>query len=203
MTLIQRIARVIGMPLRRRQEPSILMSGNPAYENYEVGRWTYGRPKVMVWNPENNLKIGNFCSIAADVCILLGGEHRTDFISTYPFGEFLRQDLGSRHEWSRGDINIGNDVWIGRGATICSGVTISDGAVIGAHALVTRDVGPYVVAAGNPAKEIRRRFDDETITKLLAIKWWDWSDDHIRAEADTLMSNDQKQFLDRNMGTWE
>lgn len=106
-----------------------------------------------------------------------GGEHRSDWMSTYPFNVFLKEDFENikGHPATKGQVTIGNDVWIGSGATILSGVTIGDGAVIGTNALVAGDVPSYAIYAGNPAKLIRYRFDDEVIAKLKEMKWWDWN----------------------------
>jgi hypothetical protein len=94
-----------------------------------------------------------------------------------------------------GDVVIGNDVWIGSGATIMSGVTVADGAVVGTDSCVTRDVRPYAIVGGNPAREIRLRFDEGTIERLLALRWWDWSDERIAANADLFSSNDIEGFF--------
>lgn len=199
--MLRRFVDLLRAKAVRERVPPILMRENPELASYDIGRWSYGRPEILRWQPGTSLKIGNFCSIAAGVCIMLGGEHRTEFVSTYPFGEFLRKDLGMKHEWSRGDVVIGNDVWIGRGATICSGVTIGDGAVIGAHALITRDIDAYAIVGGNPAREIRKRFDEETVDRLLSVEWWNWPDEKIREEAETLMSPNVMALLDRNEST--
>jgi hypothetical protein len=96
---------------------------------------------------------------------------------------------------TNGDVVIGNDVWIGSNATIMSGVTIADGAVVGTDSCVTRDVRPYAIVAGNPAIELRLRFDDATIGRLLEMRWWEWSDERIGANADLLSSVDIEKFI--------
>lgn len=157
-----------------------------------IGDYTYGCPKVMYWGENAELTIGKFCSIAEDVVIFLGGNHRMDWISTYPFpvSEDWCRDLDLQgHPASRGNIIIGNDVWIAHGATILSGLTIGDGAVIGARAVVTKDVDPYMIVAGNPAKNVRRRFDEDTVRQLLALKWWDWPYEKIRKYLPLLCSS--------------
>ena len=179
---------------RYRSGPAI-MSINSKYANYRIGRWSYGRPRVYRWRENERLEIGAFCSIAADVTILLGGEHRTDFVSTYPFGNFLDAGEKDAHEWSRGDVIIGNDVWIGHDALVLSGSRIGDGAVIGAGSLVLSEIPPYAIAVGRPAKVVGYRFDPETIKNLLATRWWDWDDARIRASVPALMSNDIARFL--------
>jgi acetyltransferase-like isoleucine patch superfamily enzyme len=138
------------------------------------------------------LRVGPYCSIARDVTVFLGGNHRSDWISTYPFR--LRWGLAGAysdgHPTSKGDVNVGADVWIGERATILSGVTIGDGAVIAAMATVASDVRPYAVVAGNPAREVRRRFDDANIEYLLALKWWEWPEERVRECVPILCSTD-------------
>ena len=164
-----------------------------------VGAHSYGAPRVyMSRNPGVGLKgrgsvrIGSFCSIASGVEILTGGNHRTDWVSTFPLNVVFGTDAAwtDGHPTSKGDVNIGNDVWIGFGAKILSGVTIGDGAVVGAASLVSRDVRPYAIVAGNPAREVRRRFSDEHVEELLRIQWWNWPADVI-AERIPLLSSDR------------
>ncbi|MGN6258492.1 MAG: CatB-related O-acetyltransferase [Solirubrobacterales bacterium] len=167
----------------------------------KVGRHTYGHEQIAVrtWGESAELSIGSFCSIADRVMIFLGGNHRTDWVTTYPFPAFAEQWPGASgiegEHSTKGDVVIGNDVWIGSNATILSGVTIGDGAVIGANSCVAADVAPYAVVAGNPARQIRLRFDPETIEKLLAIRWWEWSDELIEANVRRLCSGDVDGFL--------
>jgi acetyltransferase-like isoleucine patch superfamily enzyme len=117
------------------------------------------------------LTIGRYCSIADKVEILLGGDHRLDWVSTYPFaamqGLWPDADAPADYHVSRGDVTIGNDVWLGSGCIILSGVTVGHGAVVAARAVVTRDVAPYTVVAGNPARPLRQRFDPDTVAALL------------------------------------
>ena len=160
----------------------------------EIGKHTYGNPTVIKGRNSGDLKIGKYCSISEQVLIMLGREHRKDWVTTYPFPAFHEAWPEAKDipgvEISKGDVIIGNDVWICFGATILSGVTIGDGAVIGARAVVTKDVAPYAVVAGNPAREIKKRFSDEQIKKLLEIKWWDWPEDKIRENINILCSPD-------------
>jgi len=170
----------------------------PQYKN-NIGKYTYGLPKIFKLENNSQLEIGKFCSIANDVKIFLDGEHETQNISTYPFGYFKGFISKEKYKTkSKGKITIGNDVWIGYGVTILSGVNIGDGAVIGACALVNKNVEPYSIVGGVPAKIIRKRFDDETIKKLLKIKWWNWSDEKIQKDIETLNSNNLKEFLKNN-----
>jgi acetyltransferase-like isoleucine patch superfamily enzyme len=170
-------------------------------ENFEIGEYTYGSPKIAT-HTEVKLKIGKFCSIASDVKIHLGGIHRMNLVTTYPFKAF--PDKWPREKFlnseeviaiSKGDVIIGNDVWIGDGATILSGVKIGDGAVVGAMAVVTKDVEPYCIVAGNPARTVGKRFDDDTIRKLLEIRWWDWPIEKIDANLEIICSNRISEML--------
>lgn len=128
----------------------------------------------------DRLVIGRFCAIAAGVRFIMNGaNHAMSGLSTYPFNIFGNgwEEGFDPETWSRelrGDTVVGNDVWIGYDVSIMPGVTIGDGAVIAAHAVVSRDVPPYAIVAGNPAQTVRRRFDDETVARLLAIGWWHW-----------------------------
>lgn len=151
-----------------------------------VGRFTYGDERIDVkqWDEGASLNIGAFCSIADNVKIFLGGNHRTDWISTYPFGLIHTSELGSpnppAHPVTKGAVVIGNDVWISQGVTIMSGVSIGDGAVVAANSTVVKNVPPYSVVGGNPAEVIKFRFDDEIISLLLEFKWWELSTDNIK-----------------------
>lgn len=152
-----------------------------------VGRFTYGVENVAVyqWGEGAALHIGTFCSLARSVSVLLGGNHRVDWITTFPFGHIFEDAFDvaplTGHPATNGDVVIGNDVWIGQGATILSGVTIGDGAVIAANATVTKDVAPYEIVGGNPAKPLRRRFSDEVIALLLQLRWWELPVETIRS----------------------
>jgi acetyltransferase-like isoleucine patch superfamily enzyme len=161
-------------------------------EIVKIGKHTYGSPNVYHWGGETRLIIGKYCSIADDVVILLGGGHRIDWITTFPFSEFSSQwGKSSRvpgHPISKGDVSIGNDVWIGHGAIILSGVNIGDGAVIGAGSIVTRSVPDFAIVAGNPAKVIKFRFDPKVIESIKKLQWWDWDEEKITGYIPNLMS---------------
>jgi virginiamycin A acetyltransferase len=167
----------------------------PQYKN-NIGKYTYGLPKIFKIESNSQIQIGNFCSIANDVNIFLDGEHESKNISTYPFGHFKKFKTKKKFiTKSKGKVTIGNDVWIGYRVTILSGVNIGDGAVIGACALVNKDVAPYTIVGGIPAKIIKKRFDDKTIKKLLKIKWWNWSDEKIQKNIETLHSNNLNKLF--------
>jgi acetyltransferase-like isoleucine patch superfamily enzyme len=166
------------------------------FASHRVGHWSYGRPKVLFANSGATLTIGKFVSIADQVTILLGGEHRVDWVTTYPLNLFYSEWRGiPGHPHTKGDVVIGNDVWIGRGATILSGIRVGDGAVIGAGAVVGKDVAPYSIVIGNPARHLRYRFDAEVVEKLTAIRWWDWPEERINAAVPLLLSGDVGAFL--------
>ena len=174
--------------------------------NIIVGDYTYYDDPVDSEGFERNvlyhypfmndkLIIGKFCAIARDVKFIMNGaNHKIDAITTYPFSIF-------GNGWERvtpkiedlpykGDTVIGNDVWIGYDSLIMPGITIGDGAIIAARSVVVRDVAPYSIAGGNPAKEIRKRFDDDFINLLQAVKWWDWSAERITKYLEVLTSNE-------------
>lgn len=174
----------------------------PNYTKYTVGKYTYGAPLVKDWHQGSTLKIGDFSSIAENVTILLGGNHPTDWISSFPFGivfdEFKEQHY-NYPKLSKGSVIIGNDVWIGLNTTILSGVTIGDGAVVAAGSIVTKNVDPYAIVGGNPAKIIKKRFSDESISKLLVIQWWNWEIDKIKDNLDLILSDNIDLFIERHL----
>jgi acetyltransferase-like isoleucine patch superfamily enzyme len=144
-----------------------------------VGKFTYGVGNIQLAHHHNAppLQIGKFCSIAGNVKIFTGAYHRSDWITTYPFGtkhqDILGHEIPAGFPHSNGGVSIGNDVWIGNSATIMSGVTIGDGAVIAANAHVIKNVAPYEIVGGNPAKHIKFRFPQQIIDALLDLKWWE------------------------------
>jgi len=173
---------------------------NPAYQAHSIGEYTYGSPVISNWATDGKLIIGKFCSIASGVLIELGGEHRIDWLTTYPFPpifKWARKYPG--HPASKGDVVIHNDVWIGYGASIFSGVTIDNGAVIGARAVVagSKHIGPYEIWAGNPARFIRCRFEADEISAMERIAWWDWPIEQIADSMPLLLSNNIEEFVAR------
>ena len=163
-----------------------------------IGRFSYGDPDIEVFQGDNTrVVIGDFSSIASEVTILAGGNHRSDWVSTFPFRIIFEMPgaFSDGHPASKGDVVIGSDVWIGHRATILSGSTIGHGAVVAAEAVVAGSVRPYSVVVGNPAREVKRRFSDETVDVLLTLKWWDWPIDRIRAFVPLLSGSDVERFL--------
>ena len=152
-----------------------------------VGKGTYGPINVEMSRHDTYLKIGNFCSIANGVTFVLSAEHNTSLISTYPF-KVLYTKTAQSEALAKGDIVVDDDVWIGYGATILSGVHIGQGAVIAAGAIVTKDVEPYQIAAGVPAKPIKYRFDKEMIDELLKVDFSALDRETIEKNIDTLYS---------------
>ncbi len=177
--------------------------------NIEIGDYTiyndfvhdprdFERSNVLYHYPVNGdrLKIGKFCSIACGAKFLFtSGNHSLRSLSTYTFPIFFEEwgldakDICSAWD-NKGDIVIGNDVWIGYEALILSGVTVGDGAIIGSRAVVTKDVLPYTIVGGVPAKPIRRRFDGAVIERLEKLRWWDWDIETIRRSIPAIQSGD-------------
>lgn len=170
------------------------------HEKHVVGDYTYGAPQIFdYWEGGAKLVVGKYCSISNGVKIFLGGEHRTDWISTYPFSEFFEEAAQiAGHPFSKGDVHIGNDVWIAYGATILSGVEVGNGAVIAAHSVVTKDVPPYAVVGGNPARIIKFRFEPRVVEQLQLIRWWDWPHDKVMSNVGMLMSNQIDEFVNHH-----
>lgn len=193
-TLLRRIRSLALRALGRRPGPPMIAA---LYPQYEIGRGSYGPLRVTDFGEGTRLKMGAYCSVAEGARVLLGGGHRVDWVTTYPFS-VLEPSLAhiSGHPVSRGDVVIGNDVWIGTDALILSGVTIGDGAVIMARAVVSRDVAPYAIVGGAPASERSRRFDERTVARLLAVAWWNWPHERIVAAGPRLLNGDIEAFLD-------
>ncbi|WP_131856390.1 CatB-related O-acetyltransferase [Bosea sp. BK604] len=166
-----------------------------------AGAYSYGRPKVRFPESGARLTIGRYGSIADGVEILLGGNHRTEWATTYPFpalpGLWPEARGMGGHDATRGDVTIGHDVWIGSQAMIMSGVTIGHGAVIAARAVVTKDVAPYAIVGGNPAREIRKRLPEADIAALLALRWWELPEARVKTLLPLLMSEKVDELVAR------
>ncbi|MCL4151837.1 UNVERIFIED_CONTAM: hypothetical protein GTU68_022921 [Idotea baltica] len=138
--------------------------------------------------------------IASDVKFIMNGaNHLTKSLTTYPFAIFgngWENAMDGKSYPKKGDINIGNDVWIGFNATIMAGVTIGDGAIIATNATVIKDVEPYSIVGGNPAKEIKKRFSENTISKLLKLKWWNWDIEKITRNIQSLTDNNLEKLTE-------
>ncbi len=169
------------------------MIDNKKYKKFSVGEYTYGKPKIYA--DPHTFSIGKFCSIASDVKIYTGAEHRTEWLTTYNFEKFK---ITKNIIKSKGNVNIGHDVWIGDGALILSGVNIGHGAVIAARAVVVKNVQPYEIVGGNPAKHIKFRFNNEQREKLLKIQWWDWDIEKIEKNFDTILNDNIDNFIKKH-----
>jgi acetyltransferase-like isoleucine patch superfamily enzyme len=160
---------------------SAISSGSRVY-NCNVDKYTYvGKNTIMC-----NTNIGKFCSVSYD-CIINPGNHPLNMVSTSPVfyskKNILKQSFGFRNFEEYKNVTIGNDVWIGARVLIKDGITIGNGAIIGACSVVTKDVEPFTIVAGNPARMIRKRFDDATIKKLEVLEWWNWDDAKLKENA--------------------
>jgi len=177
--------------------------------NIVVGDYTYYDDFEDVHNFEKNVKyhfdfigdkliIGKFCMIASGATFIMnGGNHLSKSLSAYPFAIFgngWEHAMDGKNYPSKGDTVIGNDVWIGHDATFMPGVQVGDGAIIGTKSVVTRSVPPYAIVGGNPAKVIAMRFPEETIEKLLALKWWDWDIERITRHVGDLTGGDVERL---------
>lgn len=176
-------------------DPSIEVGDYTIYNDFVNDPRQFERNNVLYHYPVNHerLRIGKFCSIACGAKFLFNcANHSLRSLSTYTFPLFYdewgldKADVTSAWD-NKGDIVIGNDVWIGFEAVIMAGVHIGNGAIIGARAVVTKDVAPYTIVGGVPARAIRKRFDDATISRLESLRWWDWSKERIRRELPGIM----------------
>lgn len=182
--------------LRSKPERS-LINFKRKYPGYQIGNNNYGVPNIKNPHDAATLRIGSYCSIAPNVKIYMGGMHRTDWVTTYPFPAF-KKDAAHIKNWdpTHGDVNIGSDVWLCANCVILSGITIGHGAVVANSAIVTKDVPPYAIVGGNPAKLIRWRFDEPTRNALLASEWWNWPEEEVFSVMDKLCSDNIADFLE-------
>ena len=160
---------------------------------------------IISWSDDYHVRIGKYTSIGRDCNFFLHANHRPDWITTSSqlWGpvtpEIADMHMKMGHPACKGDIIVGNDVWIGAKSTIMSGVKIGDGSIVGAGSTVTKDVPPYSIVAGNPAKFIKFRFTEEQIKSLLQISWWDWTEDRIKNEAMTMWSDNINEFIEQHL----
>ena len=186
--------------------PNIIVGDYTMYHDFVNHPEDFEKNNVLYQYPVNQDKliIGRFCSIACGARFLFNSaNHRLSSLSTYPFPIFFEEwglDVkGITKAWdNKGDIVIGNDVWIGYEAVILAGVTVGDGAVIGTRAVVTKDVPPYTIVGGVPAKPIRERFSRDIIASLLRIKWWDWPEEEISRHIADIQAGNLDNLLGGN-----
>ena len=181
-------------------DPTIFMNKNPRYRDWYIGDYTYcssSEPVKIVYYGENvKLSVGKFCSFAAGVKLILGGNHRLDWVTAFPFSVFYQElEHIKGHPISKGNIEIGNDVWIGESACIMSGIKIGNGVVIASNSVVTKDIPAYCVVAGNPAKVIKIRFAESEILELQKIAWWDWDINKIIDQGELLLNDNIQDFI--------
>ena len=178
--------------------PGIAVGDFTMYNDFRKDPRDFQQNNVLYHYPVNHdrLVIGKFCSIACGAKFLFNSaNHTLRSLSTYPFPIFFEEwnldaaEVASAWD-NKGDIIVGNDVWIGYEAVIMAGVTIGDGAIIGTRAVVTKDVPPYTIVGGVPAKPLRKRFPEKTISELLALKWWDWPVDRIQRNLQAIQAGE-------------
>lgn len=168
-----------------------------ALPKHSVGSYSYGPGVTLNFAPgvdDSQFHVGSFCSFASGVKVMLGGEHHTEWATTFPFhGEFWGNEKSVA--WGRGDVEIGDDVWVGTDVLILSGSKIGTGAVVAARTVVSGAVAPYAVVGGNPMRFLRWRFSEPVREALLGIAWWKWPEDRIRRAIPALLSPDVERFI--------
>ena len=158
---------------------------------------------IISWSDQYHVHLGKYNSIGRDCNFFLHANHRADWVSTSSqlWGpvtpEIAQTHMDMGHPTCKGDINVGNDVWIGAMSTIMSGITIGDGAIVGAGSTVTKDVPPFAIVAGNPGKIVKYRFTEEQIEKLLQISWWNWEENKIKENAMSMWSPNIDDFINK------
>jgi acetyltransferase-like isoleucine patch superfamily enzyme len=158
---------------------------------------------IITWSDDYKVVLGKYNSIGRDCNFFLHANHRPDWVTTSSqllgpvTPEIAEMHMNMGHPSCKGDIVIENDVWIGAKATIMSGVKISNGAIVAANSVVTKDVPPYAIVAGNPGKVVKYRFNDKQIERLLSISWWDWSEEKIRENAMLMWSDNIDNFINK------
>lgn len=160
---------------------------------------------IISWSDDYKIILGKYNSIGRDCNFFLHANHRPDWVTTSSqlWGpvtpEIAQLHMSMGHPSCKGDIIVENDVWIGAKSTIMSGVKIQNGSIVGANSVVTKDVPPYSIVVGNPAKIVKYRFTERQIESLLKIKWWEWTEDRIKTEAVSMWSNKIDEFIDRHL----
>lgn len=165
----------------------------------DIGEGSYGLVTILQW-PDSTVRIGKYCSFGVSTAILLGGQHRTDWVSTYPFSDLWPEAGSIKGHSPATRTEVGNDVWVGAGAMILGGSIIGDGAVIAANAVVSGVVHSYAVYGGNPGRFVRWRFELPVRTRLSALQWWNWPRERIVRALPHLLNPDVEKFLDMAEG---
>lgn len=193
----------LGIPLNRQvTHPNIQVGRYSYYSGYYHGHGFDDCARFLLPDPDaDKLIVGSFCSIGSGAAFIMAGNqgHRNEWASTFPFHFYpdAPQFAAAANGYlPAGDTVIGHDVWIGSEAIVMPGVRIGHGAVIGTRALVTRDVEPYAIVGGNPARVLRKRFDETRIALLLEMAWWDWPDDWLQAAIPLLTSGEIEALHD-------
>jgi acetyltransferase-like isoleucine patch superfamily enzyme len=177
-----------------KQQSELLLKDQ--YPGHDIGEGTYGLLTVFQWDSTTKLKIGRYTSFAFGTMALLGGEHRDDWVTQYPFSILWPEGQHIEgHPKSRGNIEVGNDVWVGADAMLLSGALVGDGAVVSARTVVSGAVAPYSIVAGNPMRFVRWRFPEAQRVEMLRIKWWDWPKERIGRALPALLSSDIGKFI--------
>jgi acetyltransferase-like isoleucine patch superfamily enzyme len=168
-------------------------------EGVSAGEWSYGNLRALrqagPWK-RTDMRVGKFCSLGMGFCALLGSEHNTDWVSTYPFAIAGLSEHIEGHPKTFGDIEIGNDVWVGMNVTVFSGTRVGDGAVIAAGSYLRGDVPPYSIYGGNPARLLSFRFRPEVIQRLQQIAWWNWPLERIKKAVPLLSQKKVELFIE-------
>ena len=172
---------------------------------WHANRGTYfdRHVNIITWSDQYKVHLGKYNSIGRDCNFFLHANHRADWVTTTSqllgpvTPEIAEMHMNMGHPTCKGDIKVGNDVWIGATSTIMSGITIGDGAIIGAGSMVTKNVPPFAIVAGNPSKIVKYRFTEEQIEKLLQISWWDWEEDKIKDNAMSMWSSNIDDFINK------
>lgn len=184
------------------KNPNIIIGDFTYYDDFENVENFEKNVKYHFDFIDDKLRIGKFCMIASNVKFIMNGaNHLTKSLTTYPFAIFgngWENAMDGKEYPNKGDINIGNDVWIGYNATIMAGVTIGNGAIIATNSTIIKDVEPYSIVGGNPATEIKKRFSNNTINKLLELKWWNWNIEKITKNLHNLTDNNIGNLIKTN-----